>query len=88
MPSPTLVIDITSQNGSRSKLRSESASTSVMNERAPPGNGEHLKHPVEASRQFSMGDGFLPVPAKSVDKIFSGQFIDMAELLRDNIKVG
>ena len=40
-----------------------------------------------ATQQFSMGDGLPPVPAKVVEKILSGQFVDMAELLRDNLEV-
>ena len=34
-----------------------------------------------------MGDGFPPVAAKVVEKILSGQLVDMAELLQDNMEV-
>ena len=34
-----------------------------------------------------MGDGFPPVAVKVVEKILSGQLVDMAELLRDNMEV-
>ena len=34
-----------------------------------------------------MGDGFPPVAAKVVKKILSGQLVDMAELLQDNMEV-
>ena len=34
-----------------------------------------------------MGNGLPPIPAKVVDKILGAQFIDMARLLRDNMKV-
>ena len=40
-----------------------------------------------ATQQFSMGDGLPPVPARVVEKILSGQFVDIAELLRDNLEV-
>ena len=39
-----------------------------------------------ATQQFSMGDGLPPVPAKVEEKILSSQFVDMAELLRDNLE--
>ena len=35
---------------------------------------------------FVLGEGLPPVPAKLVAKILKGEFIDMAELLRDNIE--
>ena len=36
---------------------------------------------------FLMGEGLFPVPAKIVAKIQRGEFVDMAELLRDNLEV-
>ena len=77
------VIEAASQEG-KSQPLSGSASTSVTNERVPKGTGEDSKG---AAQQFSMGDGLPPVPAKVVDKILSGQFVDMTELLRDNMEV-
>lgn len=35
---------------------------------------------------FTLGKGLPPVPSKLVKKILKGDFIDMAELLRDNIE--
>ena len=35
---------------------------------------------------FVLGEGLPPVPAKLVAKILKGEFIDMAELLRDDIE--
>ena len=35
---------------------------------------------------FMLGEGLPPVPAKLVAKILKGEFINMAELLRDNIE--
>lgn len=49
-----------------------------------------MRPPVDGSKettQFSMGDCLPPVPAKVVEKILRGQFIDMAELLRDKMEV-
>lgn len=40
----------------------------------------------EAAQTFTLGEGLPPVPAKLVSHIQKGEFIDMAELLRDNIK--
>ena len=35
---------------------------------------------------FTLGEGLPPVPSKLVAKIHKGDFVDMAELLRDNIE--
>ena len=35
---------------------------------------------------FSFSDSFPPIPAKLVGKILKGDFVDMAQLLRDNIE--
>ena len=69
---------------------SDAASTSLTKKRAPAESGEHVKPPVEGSKgttQFRMGDDLPPVPAKVIEKILIDQFIDMAELLRDNMEV-
>lgn len=62
------VIEAASQEG-KSQPLSGSASTSVTNEKVPPGTGEDSKG---AAQQFSMDDGLPLVPAKVVDKILSG----------------
>ena len=36
---------------------------------------------------FLFNDSFPPIPAKLVEKIQTGEFVDMAELLRDNIEL-
>ncbi len=41
---------------------------------------------AEAPHSFWLGDGLPPVPAKLVSKILKGEFVDMADLLRDNIE--
>ena len=35
---------------------------------------------------FFVGEGLAPVPAKLVTKILWGEYVDMSELLRDNIE--
>ena len=40
----------------------------------------------EEYQPFLFSDGFPPVPAKLVGKILRLEFVDMAELLRDNIE--
>ena len=35
---------------------------------------------------FILGEGFPAVPAKLANKIQKGEFVDMDELLKDNIK--
>ena len=34
---------------------------------------------------FILGESVVPIPAKLVAKIQSGKFVDMAELMRDNV---
>ena len=41
---------------------------------------------VDACTSFVLSDGLPPVPAKLVKKIVKGEFVDMAELLRDNLE--
>ena len=36
---------------------------------------------------FVVGTGYSPIPEKLVTKITTGQFIDLADLLVDNLKV-
>ncbi len=53
----------------------------------PVATKDKLK-PVQAEAPYSfwLGDGFPPVPAKVVTNIQKGEFVDMADLLRDNIE--
>jgi hypothetical protein len=44
------------------------------------------KKSVEAPNNFILSEGLPPVPAKLVGRILKGEFIDMAELLRDNLE--
>ena len=101
MPSPATitglnlpVIDGAHQEGPANrpaKLSSSSSSTSAGvpagDEIAPDPHKPPMDDSKVTTQQFSMGDGLPPVPAKVVEKILSGQFVDMAELLRDNLEV-
>ena len=40
----------------------------------------------EVHQPFILSEGLAPVPAKLVAKILRGEFVDMAELLRDNLE--
>ena len=42
---------------------------------------------VTPQQPLVLSEGLAPVPAKLVDKIIRGDFVDMAELLRDNLEV-
>ena len=44
------------------------------------------KEPSSESPPFNLGEGLPTVPAKVVRKIERGEYVDMAELLRDNIE--
>ena len=41
----------------------------------------------EVPAPFTLGEGLPPVPGKLVQKIQRGEFVDMAELLRDNMEL-
>ena len=43
--------------------------------------------PTEVKRPFIVGEGLPPVTAKLVAKIQRGEYVNMAELLKDNIEV-
>ena len=51
-----------------------------------PRQGKTQPTEAQAQRSFVLGEGLPPVPAKLVEKIRRGEFVDMAELLRDNIE--
>ena len=40
----------------------------------------------DATQPFILSEGLPPDPAKLVSKIWKGEFVDMAELLRDNLE--
>ena len=51
---------------------------------SPIAGGKKAKTPD--CQPFRFSEGFPPVPAKLVAKILQLEFVDMAELLRDNMK--
>jgi hypothetical protein len=42
---------------------------------------------TDAPASFTLGEGLPPVPGKLVQKIQRGDYVDMAELLRDNMEL-
>ena len=77
--------------------RAENSTMTVMEGEVPQKKGvgmqELPKAEVEEGGQakegavaFSFSDSFPPIPAKLVGKVVRGDFVDMAELLRDNIE--
>ena len=53
---------------------------------APP-SANSKETVVTPQQPFLLSEGLAPVLAKLVDKIIRGDFVDMAELLRDNLEV-
>ena len=52
-----------------------------------PESGGKADTPTKCNiSSFSLGEGLAPVPAKLVAKILKGDYVDMAELLRDNME--
>ena len=49
------------------------------------GEGPSAKHAT--NKPFILSEGLPPVPFKLTEKILRGEFVDMAELLRDNLEV-
>ena len=52
----------------------------------PKHDVEEGNHAKDGAVAFSFSDSFPPIPAKLVGKILKGDFVDMAEQLRDNIE--
>ena len=46
-----------------------------------------VSHPPTFDKAFVVGQGYAPIPYKLVGKITGGQFVDLADLLSDNIRV-
>ena len=70
---PPPVADI---EGEKAKLEPEREQR-----RKTKGSGEEA-----TAEPFVLSDGLAPVPAKLVARILRGEFVDMAELLRDNLE--
>ena len=56
----------------------------------PVGGNRHgeTDRKVDEAAPFLLGEALPVVPAKLVKKIVRGEFVDMAELLWDNMEVG
>ena len=52
----------------------------------PDGSGKADTPAKSDISSFSLGEGLAPIPAKLVAKILKGDYVDMAELLRDNME--
>ena len=59
------------------------ATTPEPSTEATPGSAKEKEVPPQP---FILGKGFPAVPAKLANKIQRGEFVDMAELLKDNIE--
>ena len=46
----------------------------------------HREPPATFDKAFVVGPGYAPIPYKLVGKITGGQFVDLADLLSDNIR--
>ena len=51
-----------------------------------PSRGRTSSRPWNRSTSDSLSEGLPPVPVKLLGKICKGEFVDMAEMLRDNIE--
>lgn len=56
------------------------------NKGSKEGDGTTSTSNAKPVTPFIMGESLPPIPAKLVIKIQKGEFVDMAELLRDNIE--
>ena len=56
------------------------------NKGSKEGDGTTSTSNAKPVTPFIMGESLPPIPAKLVMKIQKGEFVDMAELLRDNIE--
>ena len=77
--------------GSPSVVSSLPSAISVTNPPLPVGGSSSgaaapLSMPPTLAKAFVIGLGYTPVPYKLVAKITGGQFIELADLLSDNIK--
>ena len=52
-----------------------------------PSSSDTTKQKALPSPPFLLGDGLAPVPSKLVEKIQRLEFVDLADLLRDNLEV-
>ena len=66
----------------------ESSGTKTTSPVNPAGNQATTKEVTGGDTSpFTLGEGLPPVPAKLVNKIRRGEYVDMADLLRDNMEL-
>ena len=78
-------------NASKSATTANSGDTSgskTASPANPAGNQATTKKATSGDTSpFTLGEGLPPVPAKLASKIRRGEYVDMAELLRDNMEL-
>ena len=78
-PNPMMAAGGEGEKSASSKTGSSQATAGlVKGNKNPPVDG--------AAQTFVLSDGLAPIPAQLVSKILNGEFVDMSELLRDNLE--
>ena len=80
------ISDASEEGEATQALTSSTSSKEVPMKPAQAGSGKDPKE-KDLAVPFLFNDSFPPIPAKLVEKIQVGEFVDMAELLRDNIEL-
>ena len=82
---PGAVVALVGGGGAESTT-SHGSSVAVTAPVGGKGKGKEVEKVESAAEPFLLSEGLPPVPAKLVAKIRKGDFVDMADLLRDNIE--
>ena len=82
---PGTVVALVGGGGAESAT-SHGSSVAVTAPVGGKGKGKEGEKVESAAEPFLLSEGLPPVPAKLVAKIRKGKFVDMADLLRDNIE--
>ena len=91
MPPPTVVesldLPVVEGGGTESGSCSQTTTVSVEGSVVDPPPVPVIREPSDSLPQpFVLSEGLAPIPAKLVARILRGDFVDMAELLRDNLE--
>ena len=81
---PGAVVALVGGGGAESTT-SHGSSVAVTAPVGGKGKGKEVEKVESAAEPFLLSEGLPPVPAKLVAKIRKEDFVDMADLLRDNI---
>ncbi len=95
MPSPAVLPTtlLPASKGTGAKGNAESSVNTVPPPSAVNGKEQSKSSKAESegsgvkASAFTLGEGFAVIPAKVVNRIIRGEFVDMAELLVDNIEL-